>query len=278
MRSSRPIITLISLFAGLIFSEKAVASDAEITDRKEVKTVVTNFKSHRHDSCEGVFYYVGIATKTDFYVEFLTIDTGEYKVRVPFEIIERVTVQEETDAKETWGKSYIYTVFLSDKTEIKGGVSQASDFTGDSELGKFKISTVGVKEIIFNHKLKLKFNATPKGKYSATIELSDETKLHLNSATFVNEEENKNGCYTGKENYPSSMKFKRGESEYEIAWGKISSIVYSNSTEFKLIIKTGSEFVGIAQHVIGIEGIAEIGSFRLRVTVPFDSKATTLTF
>jgi hypothetical protein len=278
MRTHILFMTLVLIFTVLVFSTDAAAVDAQITDRTGAKTIVSNLKSHRHDSCGGFMYYLGVATETDFYYDFLPVKTGEYEVQIPFEIIKLVTVQEKTDPKDTWRKSYLYNIFLSDGTEIKGELRKVSEFTGASDLGAFKIATGGVKEIVFTHKPSLSFNATSCGKNKATLVLSDGSQLLLNGVAFVNEKKNRNGCYIGEEECLYSMKFKAGETEYDIEWGKISSIVFGGSEKFKLVAKTGSELVGTAQNTIGAEGIATIGHFKLRVIVPFDSKASKLTF
>ena len=137
-----------------------------------------------------------------------------------------------------------------------------------------------VKIGIFQQKPKTSFNATPRGQHKANLILSDTSNLLLRGATFVKEDKNKNGCYTG-EGYPSFMKFQTGESKYEIHWGKIAEIVFVKakkkySKNFKLVTKKGSEYVGSASNLIGIEGITKIGGYNLRVIVPFDSEAIKL--
>ena len=101
MRTCTLFCSLVMAFVGLLFLTDAVALDAEITDKTGARVIVTNLKSHRHDSCEGFMYYLGVATKTDFYNDFMTVKTGEYEIQVPFEIIKHVTVQEKTDSKES---------------------------------------------------------------------------------------------------------------------------------------------------------------------------------
>jgi hypothetical protein len=278
MKAQILFIPIVLIFAALVFSTNATAVDAEITNPTGSKTIVSNLKSHREDSCEKFMYYLGVATKTDFYNDFMLLNTGEYEVRVPFEIIKRFTAQEKTDPKATWRKSYICTVLLSDGTEIRGEPIKMADFTGSTDWGGLKIFFGGFKEIAFTREPSLSYNATSCGKNSATLVLSDGSQLLLNKVAFVNEEQNKNGCYIGEEECLYSMKLKVGESEYDIAWGKILSIVFSGSEKFKLVAKTGSELEGTAHNIIGVEGIATIGNFKLRVIVPFDSKASKLTF
>ncbi len=278
MRTFTLFGTLVMAFIAIVFLTDAIALDAEITDETGVRTIVTNFKCHRHDSCKGLMYYLRVATETDFYNDFILLNTGEYEVQVPFEIVKRVTAQERTDSTETWKKSYIYTVLLSDGIEIRGEPIKMSEFTGSTDLGEFRISTGGVKEIVFIHKPSLIFNATSFGKNSATLVLSDGSQLRLNGTAFVNEKKNKNGCYIDEEEFLYSMKLKVGVSEHDIGWEKISSILFNSSRYFKLVAKTGSEIIGTAENVVGVEGIATIGNFKLRVTVPFDSKASKFIF
>jgi len=274
------------LFAGisfcfyLSFPTIASATSVSITDKKGIKTNADEFKSHRHDACKGFMYYSGVSTETDFYWDFLPINTGKYIVRIPFSIIKRIKVDEKTDPKNKYRKSYVYKIYLSDNSTLEGTAIKITEFTGESDLGIFKISTRGVREIIFEQEPKSSFNATPKGKHTATLILSDNSNLLLRGATFVEESKNKNGCYTG-EGYPSFMNFQTGESKYEISWGKIAEIVFVKAKKkypkkFKLVTKKGSEYVGSASNLIGIEGITKIGGYILRVIVPFDSEAIKL--
>ena len=275
---------LVSTFLGLCFSGQAIAVDTAVTDAKGIKTQVANFKSHYHVNCKGIFYYMSVATEKDFYWDFLPIDTGDYIIRIPFSIITKIKVEEQTDPKNTWRKYYIYSLFLSDDTEVKGIPNRVTEFTGSAELGKFTILTKGVAEIIFKHEPRLNFNATPKGTHSAILVFSDNSQLQLRGASFISETKNKNGCYL-REGYPTHMQFATGASEYTISWEKISEIVYiqsektssdSSKAEFKLVTKSESEYVGSANNLIGIEGIIKIGNYNLRIIVPFTSKAKKL--
>jgi hypothetical protein len=276
------------LFTGILFCfylsfpTIASATSVSITDKKGITTNADEFKSHRHDGCKGFIYYSGVSTETDFYWDFLPINTGKYIVRIPFSIIKRIKVDEEADPKKKYQKSYVYKIYLADNSTLQGTAAKISEFTGESDLGKFKISTNGVREIIFQQEPKASFNATPKGNYTANLILSGNSSLLLKGATFVKEAENKNGCYTG-EGYPSFMEFQTGESKYEIRWDKIAEIVFvkakkKNSKNFKLVTNKRSEYVGSASNLIGIEGITKIGGYNLRVIVPFDSEAIKLVF
>ena len=91
MKNSKLSIALIVVFVAVIFFDTAFAVDVELTDSKEIKTNVTDFKNHLHDSCGGVTYYIGVPRETNFYQEFLEVSTPDYIVSVPFKIIQQVT-------------------------------------------------------------------------------------------------------------------------------------------------------------------------------------------
>jgi len=266
-------------FDVFFFASHATATDAVITDKTGAKATVSNLKSHRHDECGSPFLInvFGGSTETDFYYDFLEVNMGEYEVRIPFEIIKAVTVHKMTDPEKTQSEQNIYAVLLSDGTEIKGVPTRVNEFVASTDLGEFTISTGGVKDIVFPKQPSLSFSASPCGENSATLVLLDGSQLRVNGAAIMCEKKNRNGCHAGEE-YLQSFKFNVGESQYDIAWGKISSIVLSVSGNIKLIAKTGIELDGAAQNVLGVQGIAKIGKFTLRVTVPFDSKASKIIF
>lgn len=280
----KSFFTSIYFFLLLSFPAITSAANVSITDAKGIETNVEAFKSHRQENCGGVRYYLGVPTETDFFWDFIPIDTGEYIVRIPFSIIRQIEVEEKTDPENRFIKSYVYTVNLADNSILKGTVAKIKEFTGDSDLGKFKISIGGVRSIIFQHVHRTSFNASKKGNHSANLVLFEKSTMILDGATFVEENKNKNGCYTG-EGYPSFIKFQTGESEYEISWDKIAEIVFVKTDEkysyrkfFKLVTRKGSEYTGSASNIIGIEGVAKLGGYSLRVTVPLDSNSIKLVF
>jgi hypothetical protein len=256
--------------------------NVDLTDSNGIKIKVSNLKAYKKFSCKGMMYYLGVATKTEFSWDFVPIDTGDYIVHVPFEIIQKIKVDKKTDPKKKWVKSYIYNIFLSDASVIKGEPQRISEFKGDTDLGKFSVSKTNVKEILFNHTPALNFNAVLKGKKNAVLELSDKSQLSLEGASFVKDVKNKNGCFL-RETFPNEMVFDTGASQYTIVWDKIASIVFQKSKKsyeikFKLISKNGNEYLGTARELSGIQGAASIGSFKLRLTIPFNSKALRVIF
>ena len=258
----------------------AFTIECQITDQDGLQMSVTDLKAHSHDSCGSFRYWVGVPRETDFYWDFIPIRMDEYILYVPFEVIKSVTVQKEEEASG-WER-YRYRLVLSDGTVIEGTpTKKISDFTGECDLGDFKISIGGIKKINFVHP-KMSISAAPKGKNRATLYLSDGTQLQLNGSAFVVETRNKNGCYTG-EKYFNTLKFEVGVVEYNIEWDKIAAIVFAESDKptpkkFKLIQQSGSEYVGSAINRDGVEGIVTQGNFKLRVIVPFTSRAERLLF
>ncbi|NIM15174.1 MAG: hypothetical protein GTO45_24685 [Candidatus Aminicenantes bacterium] len=256
--------------------------NVDLTDSNGMKTKVSNLKAYMKDSCKGMMYYLGVATKTEFSWDFIPIDTGDYIVNVPFEIIQKIKVEKKKDPKKTWRINYIYNLFLSDGSVIKGETKRITEFKGDTDLGKFSVSKANVKEILFNHTPALNFNAELKGKKNAVLELSDKSQLSLEGASFVKDVKNRNGCFL-RETFPNEMIFDTGASQYTIVWDKIASIVFqklekSYEKKFKLISKNGNEYLGTARELTGIQGAAVIGGFKLRLTIPFNSKALRVIF
>lgn len=255
---------------------------ALITDSKGVKTEVQNIVSYYSESCEGFMYYMGVSTHTEFEWDYLPINTQKYIVNVPFEIISTINLVDE--------KNDIYNIKLTDDSILKGKLSAIKQIRGSTDLGQFQISQSSIKEISFIHSsIKRAFSSTPRhnGMGNTILVINTQEELNIRNSIFVFEDRNRNGCYIGEE-YQEIIHFEVGDSEYDIGWGKIGKIIFpieDGKEEVRLVTKTGSEYTGKITGpgnanlgYPGIQGLAKVGSFILRVTVPFNSKGKEIRF
>ena len=246
------------LIISLTFSDTALATDVVIIDDNKNKTQVSDFTTHRSDSCGHIgFYYRNVPRETNFYWDFVPIFTFFYEVRIPLHIIRQITKSE--------GKSY--DIILADNTKVHGKLSHVTNFIGESDLGKLYIKPDDIEEIKFLNEPKVNFNASPKGDKTAKLITFGDNQVLLEGVIFVKEKRNENGCYIGEE-YKNNMAFKSGAAEYELSWEKISAFIFMDAS-LKLISKKGNEHAGKALDIKGVEAVAQIGNYKLAVTVPF---------
>jgi len=250
---------------------------AVIKDSANSKIVVENFKAHKSSSCKGFMYYIGSATKTNYYWEYIPLKTGSgCIINIPFSFITKISVTSKQSPASKYSKIYYYNFFLTDNTNLSGRVTGISDFTGKTDLGDFKIYSSGVREIVFGKKPSTTHNIRTYGNNSAKVSVSEVKKMLILKASFYKVRKNKNGCFTGY-SYPMSLDFKTGASSYNVNWGKIKEFVpvktkgkYSVIWKLKLITKKGSEYTGKSK-VEGISGLTMIGKYKYRIYIPFKS-------
>ena len=288
MKNSKVFIAVLIVLVLVTVLDETFAANVEFTDINEVKTSITDFKTHLHENCESALTYIGVPTKTDFSWEILFVSTSNYRVHIPFDIIQQVTKTGEAD----------YTILLSDKTVIEGklvGVTHLgrTSFEGEADLGSFSTSLNTVKELLFRHEPMTSFEAVPQNENVATLTLSDDTQIQLKGIGFVEQTENKNGCYIGA-TYKSTIPFTTGSVKYDISLDKLAGIEFMHDMEakdanlialgvkkvnFKVISKATKEYVGSTDKLImGIGGVTQIGNFELEVIVPFTSTAKKISF
>lgn len=261
--------------------------NATVIDQANAQINVTKLQAFVYSTCDTGLIYVGVPTTTEFYWDFISLNVGEYIVDIPFEIIRNITVQQGEPLYQ-----YAVTVTLSDGTVLQGeddAFANGTDLTpltllvGESDLGGFLIEFWNVKEITPVQDPQLSFAASASGTNPATLTLSDGNQINLEYATFYAWETNDNGCYLDGERYNNSIGFDTiGGATFQVSWDKIKSIIFTrrefHSDEFKLTTLSGDELAGRANNMSGVEGIANFGSFTLKVRVPFTSTAISLTF
>ena len=263
-------IFIVVLVSVACFSAHANGIEVNITDKKGITTTVTDIKLHLMSDCKFMIIYQGVPTKTEVTWDVLPIFTGDYLVKIPFSIIQQLVGQ---------------SVTLGDGTVLTGkpltpiNYTKGSTIVGDADLGTFTISLDDMVRMSFVNKPDVTFHATPTGgSRSGTLILADNSQLPLTDLRLVTEGRNKNGCFTGEE-YPPLMKFKTGESVYDLSWDKIAEIRWtgSNLVGFDLVASSGKIYTGHATNLegetAGIQGIASINDYQLAVTIPIASKA-----
>jgi hypothetical protein len=279
MSEAVPAVLVLILALGSSFRAEAV--DAVITDQKGTKTSVTGLRSHRADNCKGFTYYIGTPTETDTYSDsiFLSVDDDQYRIEIPLDIIKSATRGQSDTKDRSSRRSEQWTVVLSDDTTLTGKPTTFSDFKGKAELGDFTIPQMSVGSITFSSP-KTTHQAKSNGSRTVTLHVSDTEKRSLGGATFIFENKNQNGCFTGF-GYRSSVQFvTEGSAKYELSWDKIRELRFTKekySASLQLVAPSGTEYTGRVQEGLGIEGVSRIGAFDLHVIVPFASTAKRLT-
>ena len=265
------------------------AVDAVVMDKIGSKTAITGLLLHKTDKCGGMFYYSSTPTETALDLQYLPLDTGDYIVKVPFSLIQQLSVAQKQKEEGTLA-AYVFTVTLTNKTILRGNVHEGysrvwnaleeSDvFIGESELGSFRLPVPDVRGITFsepNHPVEVNH---PAGSTKAMLRLADKTEIALHSVSFVINEKNRNGCYVG-DKLVSMFKFKtEGGSEYELSLDKISAFTFSaGAPTFTLSSKQGQKYVGHSSDADGIAATTEIGGVTLEVIVLFNTRASEIRF
>ena len=265
----------------------------QIVDQQDVKTVVMQPKVHYYQDCKGVIYYTNVATEVNFYWDYLQVNTGDFVVEVPLEIVRNV-VFEPLERKDQYSPSRSsITVSLLDDTVLTGETPAYYELTGEADLGDFKLNIANLKEITAVDISNSSFAATLLGSHQLTLNLSGGNTLKLESASFYVVKRNRNGCLVGKD-YPEKLAFQTGASEYDVTWDKIKGIVPlpqpSRATqiarkadepvpdEFVLTTQSGSEYSGRSRAIDGVTGIATFGDFKLKVEVDFTNTHASISF
>jgi hypothetical protein len=266
----------------MVNSQTKTSVKALITDSKGVRTEIENIVSYYSESCGSFMYYKDISRRTEFEWDYIPINTQSYIVNVPFDIISIISLIDE--------ENNIYSIKLTNGSIFTGNLSAIDQIRGDTDLGKFQLPKSSLKEINFKHSsIKESFSAIPRheGKGSTILIINTQEELNILNSIFVFEGRNKNGCYIGEE-YADTISFEVGDSKYNIGWEKIGKIIFpmgEGKEEVRLVTKSGNEYSGkiggnenVNLGYPGIQGLAKVGSFTLRITIPFNSKAKEIRF
>jgi hypothetical protein len=276
-------------------AEPAPPLTAVVTDENNRPIRISGLKTYYEDDCSQPFMvYIGVPTSTHFEWDFIPLHTDALTIDVPLVIIKTIGVEEHHP-----GVCSRLAITLADGTRIEGFT--AASFAGRSSLGEVKVKRGSFRAVaISEHEPRTEYVATGIGKNSAVLSLLDGSTLALGSARFVAGTWNLNLCFSGYE-YPSYMKFYSGGAYYTLGWQDIRevaplmkrrfrdrfkdlSVAWLLDIEqlligrsaralgsFKLTGRSGLQATGSSDDVSGVEGVTQVGQFRLMVTVDFFS-------
>ncbi|MCC7451759.1 MAG: hypothetical protein IT324_30400 [Anaerolineae bacterium] len=288
--SSLPQIRIIALVAATPPATQAAGPlVVQVVDQKDAKTTLTNPRLRRDYTCGSFIYYEGVPKETSIALDglpFVVGETGEteYIIYIPLGIIKSLAAQGAVvTPKPGEFLKQLYKIILADGSTVEGNLYGGIIMSGDAELGSFQIDPARIKEITGVQSIQDNFVATSQGQQQGILIMSDDTQLKLDKVDFYSRSSNKNGCITG-DVHSNTLSFKTGESQYDVGWDKIKTFVFKprskDDREFgsplTLVTQSGSEIPGRA-FSLGVAGIVNVGNYKLRVEIPFDSKAKRLT-
>lgn len=268
--------------SGAVTEEKSYS--AWVTDAAGAVTYVKNFETFYESRTGNFIVYLNDAQSTLTTWNALHLLTDRYSAEIPFEIIDSVVTRPVPNGYYINNDYHVAeaSVHLGDGTILKGAPQRS--FSGKSELGDFKIEAERARRILFDHKALAVFTAKTNGNHSLDVVFLKKETLHLDSASFLKERVNTNGCYTGND-YTDQIDFSsEGGTNLTVGWDKIAAIVLVSEKspydkqitlkKYKLVTRSGVEYTGNSKYgnygaVHKIQELAKIGGYKLRVIVDF---------
>lgn len=258
--------------------------NAWVTDGSGAKTYVKEFETYYESRTGNMIIHLNAAQSTMTTWNKLHLLSDHYTIEIPFEIIDSIIVEPVSNDRKIRQQyiSCMARVYLGDRTMIQGAPLRA--FSGQSDLGEFKIEADRVRRIQFDHTAASAYTAAAFGNGTAEMFLKEGKVIRLDSASFKKQTYNVNGCYTG-DDFPDQFEFfSDGGSTINMKWDKIAAIVpfYEKPArhidypvqKYKLSTVNGSEYTGPSVYghysaIHEIQGITGIGLYRLRVIIDF---------
>ncbi len=277
-------------------------TSARFTDYKNNVTSVRKVKTCIHDAV-GAFslYYADTPKETFTYTDELCLNVKTYIIHIPFNIIDSIVFHKEPVTWSTRDSQSVAAVHLGDQTVLSGMMLHS--LTGMTDTVRRTFDEQDLRSVRFDDKAGLDHEAWAYGTHSLKMVISGSQAVQIDSACFMGEITNRNGCYL-EDTYSDSSPFvfkglpQSGNgmtapaldgSEVILGWDTIRALHkdpdkdprYFNSDDFsyKLITQSGHVYTGGYSGLRPVfQGIARFGRYRLQVHFFLDNKYDSLIF